>query len=98
MRETTGQERSLSLSLSYRRHVRSSESSPFHPPCPFRDRLKKALRLSCDLGNHRFDIRHVPRQLDTRLLTDIPWVGRSVTASADAVVAAVDSGVKMKMK
>lgn len=68
-------------------HVRSSESSPFHPPCPFRDRLKKALRLSCDLKNKGL-IFAMCR--DTRHITDIPWVGRSVTTSADAVVAAMN--------
>lgn len=57
----------------------------FHPPCLFRDRLKKALRLIRDLVYNTVDLRLVLEALDSyRCSTD----GTSVTAPEDAVAAA----------
>ncbi|KAJ5548299.1 hypothetical protein N7513_005533 [Penicillium frequentans] len=39
-------------------NVRPTQSSPFHPTCPFRNRLKKALRLIRDRKS--FFIRLAP--------------------------------------
>lgn len=71
--------------IQYGRHVRSSQSSLFHPPCPFRDRLKKTLRLIRDLSSGRSP----PCAACTRLVPTLHRQGAPVTASTDTVAAAV---------
>ncbi|KAJ9404546.1 hypothetical protein DTO045G8_7768 [Paecilomyces variotii] len=68
----------VTLSLRIAHYVGLSKSSPFHPPCPFRDRLKKALRLNRNPKG--IVLRHV---LEHSTGTDIPQKGISVTTSIE---------------
>ena len=52
------------------------------PPCPFRDRLKKTLRL---IRDQRVDLRLVHKH---STITDTPWDRVPVTESEETVVAA----------
>jgi hypothetical protein len=64
-------------------NVRPTQSSPFHPTCSFRNRLKKALRLIRDRK-----VLYSPCARWHSTSTETPQKGVSVTTPEGVVVAA----------